>query len=125
MDIKEIEKKLVKAKSGNYKICAWGAGYVGRNHGYDLIQKKAAEFSVAFFCINRSIFPTMRVPADTTSRIRFLWWLPALLLFARTGCSRDCKQCRITDGSLQSYCMEYRGSGQHRDLPCQAVCSSR
>ena len=39
MDIKEIEKKLVKAKSGNYKICAWGAGYVGRNHGYDLIQK--------------------------------------------------------------------------------------
>lgn len=50
MDIKEIEKKLVKAKSGNYKICAWGAGYVGRNHGYDLIQKMG--ISIDFYCDN-------------------------------------------------------------------------
>lgn len=25
MDIKEIEKKLVRAKNGNCKICAWGS----------------------------------------------------------------------------------------------------
>lgn len=50
MDIKEIEKKLVKAKSGNYKICAWGAGYVGRNHGYDLINKMG--ITIDFYCDN-------------------------------------------------------------------------
>ena len=50
MDIKEIEKKLVKAKSGNYKICAWGAGYVGRNHGYDLINKMGIK--IDFYCDN-------------------------------------------------------------------------
>ena len=50
MDIKEIEKKLVRAKNGNCKICAWGAGYVGRNHGYDLIQKMG--ISIDFYCDN-------------------------------------------------------------------------
>lgn len=50
MDIKEIEKKLVKAKSGDYKICAWGAGYVGRNHGYDLINKMGIK--IDFYCDN-------------------------------------------------------------------------
>lgn len=52
MNIGEIEKKLVKAKSGNYKICAWGAGYVGRTHGYEMIKKMGIH--VDFYCDNNT-----------------------------------------------------------------------
>lgn len=50
MNINEIERKLNKARSGKYKICAWGAGYVGRSHGYDLINKLGIH--VDFYCDN-------------------------------------------------------------------------
>lgn len=52
MNIIEIEKKIDKAKSGRYKICAWGAGYVGRNHGYDMIKNMG--INVDFYCDNNT-----------------------------------------------------------------------
>ncbi len=48
--LKEIEKILKLSKSGEYKICIWGAGNVGRNHGYEMLKKLGIK--VDFYCDN-------------------------------------------------------------------------
>ena len=48
--MKEIERILQLAKSGQYKVCMWGAGYVGRNHGYTMLRNLGIK--VDFYCDN-------------------------------------------------------------------------
>lgn len=45
-----IENILGLARSGKYEVCIWGAGYVGRNYGYELL--KGLGINVNYYCDN-------------------------------------------------------------------------
>lgn len=45
---RELENKLEIARSGKYKICAWGAGYVGKGAGYKILAELGIR--IDFYC---------------------------------------------------------------------------
>ena len=50
MDCDRIENIIRLAKSNDYKVCLWGAGYVGTNYGYELL--KELGINIDFYCDN-------------------------------------------------------------------------
>ena len=80
---------------------------------------------ILFFVVitPRSIFPTMRVPEDTTFRIRFLCARLLRCLFAGKVYSRGCILCHIVYVGLSVAHMECQGIGLLRGLPFPEGCS--
>jgi hypothetical protein len=52
MTDKEIKRIISDSQSGEYKVCAWGAGYIGRNSGYKMLKDLAIK--IDFYCDNNS-----------------------------------------------------------------------
>ena len=50
MDCNRINKIINLAKSNDYKVCVWGAGYVGTNYGYELLRQWG--INIDFYCDN-------------------------------------------------------------------------
>lgn len=50
MAYNKVEEIIKLAKSKNYKVCIWGAGYVGTNYGYELVKKLG--INIDFYCDN-------------------------------------------------------------------------
>lgn len=50
MNYNKIEETINLAKRDDYKVCIWGAGYVGTNYGYELLRQWG--ISVDFYCDN-------------------------------------------------------------------------
>ena len=39
MACNKVEDLIKLAKCDDYKVCVWGAGYVGTNYGYELLKQ--------------------------------------------------------------------------------------
>lgn len=50
MTCNKAEAIIQLARSGDYKVCVWGAGYVGTHYGYELL--KQWEINIDFYCDN-------------------------------------------------------------------------
>lgn len=50
MDCKNINRMIKLAQRNDYKVCAWGTGYVGTNYGYELL--KDLGITIDFYCDN-------------------------------------------------------------------------
>ncbi len=52
MDNNKIEEIIKLAKQDDYKVCIWGAGYVGTHYGYDLLKQWG--INIDFYCDNNA-----------------------------------------------------------------------
>ena len=52
MDIQKMHG-LEDARSGEYDVCIWGAGFLGRQKGLELLRKRG--ISVDYYCDNNSL----------------------------------------------------------------------
>jgi len=50
MSYNKVEEIIYLAKSNDYKVCVWGAGYVGKNYGYELLRQWG--INIDFYCDN-------------------------------------------------------------------------
>lgn len=50
MNYNDIERIIGLAKSDDYKVCAWGTGYVGTHYGYELVRGLGVH--IDFYCDN-------------------------------------------------------------------------
>ena len=50
MACNKVEDLIKLAKCDDYKVCVWGAGYVGTNYGYELLKQWG--INIDFYCDN-------------------------------------------------------------------------